>query len=132
MHTIPFIATIAAIFTADVVFLESDWWINVDIAVGYVFVNYAITEYSGTDQIYYLDWADVSGSIMSYTPVFIAFAFGIIAFAMHFMMCLITQICHQRFETDFDEYIAAEEAATLAAEEAAALLAAEEAAAAEV
>jgi hypothetical protein len=109
VHTVPFVSTIFSIFMADIVFLESDWWLNVDIAVGYLFVNYAVMEYSGTDQIYYLNWADQNGSIGAYTPVFTTFLFGTIAFGMHFMMCLITQVSHQRFESNFGDLITAEE-----------------------
>lgn len=90
VHTFPIIASLTSIFAADVVFLESDWWLNVDLAVFYVFVNFAISEYSGSDQIYYFDWSTKIASIGAYSPIFDAFVYGIIAFGWHFMLCLIT------------------------------------------
>lgn len=86
----PFVVSILSVFMADVVFLETDWWINFELATAYVFTNYAITYYSGTEEIYYFNWETTDGSIGTYTPIFDAFAFGLIAFAMHFMICLIT------------------------------------------
>jgi hypothetical protein len=90
VHNFPFIVSLTSAIMADVVFLETDWWINFDLAVVYVFTNYAITEYSGTDEVYYFNWGTKNSSIGSYSTIFESAVFGIIAFAIHFMMCLIT------------------------------------------
>jgi hypothetical protein len=56
VHTLPFIMSMVSVFMADVVFLESDWWIIFDTAALYLFTNYAVTYYSGTNLVYYFDW----------------------------------------------------------------------------
>lgn len=56
VHTLPFIMSLTSAFMADIVFLETDWWINFEVGVAYLITNYAITEYTGTDQVYVLDW----------------------------------------------------------------------------
>ena len=57
VHTFPFIGSLVTVLMADVVFMESDWWINFEIAVAYVFTNYAITQYSPSDEVYYFNWS---------------------------------------------------------------------------
>ena len=108
VHTFPFVASVVTTFMSDVVYLESDWWLNFDLGVAYVFVNYATTQYSGTDEVYYFNWGTKDQSIGAYSPLFDSTVLGLIAFAIHFMMCLITQVFHQRFESDFGDFIEAE------------------------
>ena len=47
IHNMPFIITTVSIFSADIIFLESDWWLLFEIAVLYIFTNYSMAYYLG-------------------------------------------------------------------------------------
>ena len=128
-HTFPLLATLASIFTADIILLETDWWLNLDVAVAYVVTNYTICKYYDVGQVYYLTWGELSQGIQAYEPIFTAFLFLVLAVSAHLMLALITQTLHQNYESDFEKRIQDEidaAAAAKAAEEAAAAEAAAE------
>jgi hypothetical protein len=42
VHNLPLVISVVTTIMSDVVFLESDWWINFELGAAYVFVNYAV------------------------------------------------------------------------------------------
>jgi hypothetical protein len=90
VHCIPLLASLTTTFAADIVYMESDWFNNFEVGVLYVFVNYSVTMYAGTNQVYYLDWGSEKSSLATYKPLIDSFTLGLIASAMHIMMSLIT------------------------------------------
>ena len=59
IHTVPIILSTISIFSADIIFLETDWWLNFEFCIFYLFLNYSLAEYSGNDVVYYLNWSTV-------------------------------------------------------------------------
>jgi hypothetical protein len=62
MHNFPIIATTASIYLANIIFLESDWWLDFQTALLYLFTDYTLVSiYDDTllpdEKIYYLDWS---------------------------------------------------------------------------
>ena len=62
MHVFPLIATTISIFVVDIIFLESDWWLDMETALLYLFFDYTlVTIYKDTllpdEKVYYLDWS---------------------------------------------------------------------------
>jgi NADH:ubiquinone oxidoreductase subunit 2 (subunit N) len=90
VHCLPLVASLITTFMADVVYMESDWFNNLEIGVLYVFTNYCVTMYAGSDEIYYLNWATETTSLATYKPLIDSFCLGLIASAMHIMICLMT------------------------------------------
>ena len=56
----PYLLTVFTVFTSDLMFLESDWWMIILTGLGYIIVNYGISEYAGSTQVYFMDWSVVS------------------------------------------------------------------------
>ena len=42
LHNFPLLVTTLSIFLANVIFLESDWWLDMQTAILYLFINYTI------------------------------------------------------------------------------------------
>jgi len=80
---------VTSLFIADVIIVESDWWINILISTMYLFINFLVSDYTGVDRVYYLDWTVVS-NITPYSPVFSTIGFGFITMSFHFTLCGIT------------------------------------------
>ena len=89
MYTFPLFVALTSLFIADVIVIESDWWINIVISGLYLFINYTISDYRDTNRIYYLDWTVVS-SITPFSPVFSTVGFGFIAMSLHFTLSALT------------------------------------------
>jgi len=75
---------------ADIILMESDWWITLEIGVAYIIINYLIADYAGKDEVYILNWGSGTSSVGAYSPVFYSTTLIFIAMTMHFVMCLIT------------------------------------------
>ena len=59
-HSVPYLLTVFTVFTSDLMFLESDWWIILLTGVFYIIVNYSISEYADSTAVYFMDWSVVS------------------------------------------------------------------------
>ena len=56
----PFICVFTVSFLADVVFLESDWYLIVVGGMFYTMTNWMVSLYTKNDKIYFMDWSLVS------------------------------------------------------------------------
>jgi len=93
VNTVPLLLSVTSLFIADVIIVESDWWIHVVTSTLYLGVNYLVSDYTGVKRIYYLDWTTVS-EITPFSPVFSTMGFGFIALSLHFLLCALTQYIH--------------------------------------
>ena len=112
-HTLPFLMSVSSIFGSDIIFLESDWWLVVVLAISYTATNYSICEYAGNNKVYFMDWTIVS-KITPYSPIVAGVGFTIITLAFHFFLCLFTQLSSNRYEFQFQGILDAQEKARLA------------------
>ena len=103
IHTIPFLMCSCTIFIADIIFMESDWWVVIVIGAIYLIVNFGLSKYADTYQLYFLDWSIVS-KISAYSPLVATTGFGVLALGQHFFLCLFTQTFRQRYEFEFLNY----------------------------
>ena len=102
IHTVPYFMTLICVFSSDVIFMETDWWLLVLIGILYTLFNYAACTYNRVNVIYYMDWSIIS-AISAYSPLFCTVGFTTVALAHHFFIVCMTQILNQRFVYNFKE-----------------------------
>lgn len=83
--------TTALIFATETIFLETDWFLLMYTGLGYLFVNWAVTKYSGKNSVFFLDWSEIS-SINAYSPLVAGGGFFIVGLAQHFLLSMLTQL----------------------------------------
>lgn len=102
LHTVPFMMSFASIFVTETIFLETDWFLICNTTIVYLLVNWAVTKYSGTDSVFFLDWSEIS-SINAYSPLVAGAGFTILGLAQHFFLCMFTQLLNQNYEYQYED-----------------------------
>ena len=103
VHTVPFLVTSANIFLADVVFMETDWYLMPTTAMFYLLVSFSVSAYSGKEQIYILKWTNTD-TYIEFIPFMVMCAYMLALLSVHFIFCIITQVARQRYVNDFSKY----------------------------
>lgn len=62
IHNVPLLFTTLSIYMANVIFLETDWWLGVQTGLVYLFIDYTLNKIYGDvahayEPLYYLDWS---------------------------------------------------------------------------
>ena len=89
VHTVPYVVVIISVFSSDIIFMETDWWLVCLLAILYTLLNYAVCTYNRVNVLYYMDWSIIS-SISAYSPLFSTVGFTTLALAHHIFICIIT------------------------------------------
>ena len=100
-HTLPFVISTVLVFITETIFLETDWFLLMNTAIVYLFVNWTVTLYSGKSSVFFLDWSQVS-SINAYSPMVAGGGFFIIGLAQHFFLAMATQLGNQNYEYQYE------------------------------
>ena len=91
VNTLPFYVCLLSVFLSDVIIMETDWYVHMMTTFTYMLVNFAISEYSGIKEVFYLDWT-TQANIMPFGPLFTTLTYFFIACGMHFFLSVSTQI----------------------------------------
>ena len=85
---------------SDVIIMESKWWMNVEVAVGYIITNYIVALGQQQNVAYYLDWS-MEYDISPHSPVFGAATLTLVGIAYHYFLAVVTQVSRGRYESNF-------------------------------
>lgn len=91
VHTLPFLVTTMNIFLADVVFLETDWYLMPTTAMFYLLVSFSVSTYSGKEQIYILKWTN-NDTYIEFIPFIIMCGYMMALLSVHYVTCITTQV----------------------------------------
>ena len=90
VNVLPIIMTTTSILMANVILMESKWWLILETGAIYLCVNYIVALQQGVTSVYYVDWSIESG-ISPYSPVFGTLTLSMAAVGWHFFVCIMTQ-----------------------------------------
>lgn len=103
MHLLPVLLTTFQIFMSDIVFMETDWWLPIVVALIYILVNWTLTTYNKKTMIYYMDWSMIS-KITPFSPIVSSAGIIIISTTSQFYLSMLTQVVNQRYVFNFKNY----------------------------
>jgi hypothetical protein len=89
VHTIPFCVTFCNIFSSDIVFMETDWYLMPTTAMFYMLVSFSVGSYSGKEQIYILKWTNTD-TYIEFIPFVIMCGYMLALLSVHIVTCIIT------------------------------------------
>ena len=71
-------------------FIEVDWWLFPMMSIIYFIINYLVTQYSGSTEVYIIDWSVDDFSTYSYVPLIEIVALMASLVSVHLLTCMMT------------------------------------------